>query len=122
MEYQFTKNSLTGDYMVKCSMGHEIVGRWLQEEVNAQLSVIDGILQRLEWMTEGQHHEDKIEGREISVLINRDEVVIQENGIEFEQECAEPDMYLYESESSAACGFEDFVKLVKAWKAFVTSY
>ncbi|WP_104399938.1 YacL family protein [Vibrio penaeicida] len=122
MEYQFTKNSLTGDYLVKCSMGHEIVGRWLQEEVNAQIRVIDGILQRLEWMVDGQHHEDKIEGREISVLITREEVTIQENGFAYQPECDEPDMHIYESESSASCGFEDFVDLVKAWKDFVKSY
>ncbi|MBD1555567.1 YacL family protein [Vibrio sp. S9_S30] len=36
-------------------MGYEIVGRWLQEEVNAQISVINGVLQRLEWVVKGHH-------------------------------------------------------------------
>ena len=33
MEFEFTRNTLMGEYYVKCSMGHEIVGRWLQEEI-----------------------------------------------------------------------------------------
>ncbi len=122
MEYQFIKNSLTGEYLVKCSMGHEIVGRWLQEEVTSQLNIIDDILQRLEWVVEGRHHEDSIEGREINVLIHRDEVTIQENGFTHPLECDEPDMHIYECESNASCGFEDFVELIKAWKDFVASY
>ena len=29
MEFEFIRNTLMGEYYVKCSMGHEIVGRWL---------------------------------------------------------------------------------------------
>ncbi|EFO38617.1 YacL family protein [Escherichia coli] len=40
MEFEFIRNTLMGEYYVKCSMGHEIVGRWLQEEIGKDPTMI----------------------------------------------------------------------------------
>ncbi|EDL50678.1 hypothetical protein VSAK1_09863, partial [Vibrio mediterranei AK1] len=34
MEFEFIKNSFTGEYLVKCEMGQEVIARLLQEEVS----------------------------------------------------------------------------------------
>ena len=48
MEFEFTRNTLMGEYYVKCSMGHEIVGRWLQEEIGKDKQKLDKELDDLE--------------------------------------------------------------------------
>ncbi len=37
MDYEFKKNTLDGSYTCSFSMGHEVLGRWLQEEVGNRL-------------------------------------------------------------------------------------
>ncbi|TDA87186.1 YacL family protein, partial [Halomonas marinisediminis] len=45
MEFEFIRNTLMGEYYVKCSMGHEIVGRWLQDEVGNDWQKIEQVEQ-----------------------------------------------------------------------------
>ncbi|EDK27013.1 hypothetical protein VSWAT3_20145, partial [Vibrionales bacterium SWAT-3] len=37
-----------GEYYVKCSMGHEIVGRWLQEEIGKDKQKLDHVMALIE--------------------------------------------------------------------------
>ena len=43
MEFEFIRNTLMGEYYVKSSMGHEIVGRWLQEEIGKDWQKIEQV-------------------------------------------------------------------------------
>ncbi|GAM72808.1 hypothetical protein JCM19241_2263 [Vibrio ishigakensis] len=42
MEFEFKRGF--GEYSVQTSMGHEIIGRWLQEEIGRDLTKIEQVL------------------------------------------------------------------------------
>ncbi|MCA2014923.1 YacL family protein [Vibrio tritonius] len=120
MDFEFTKNTLLGEYYVKCSMEHQIVARWLQEEIGKDCTKIDQILDLIEKAHQFSAKELQWHGKEISLVLTGQEVTVQENtqlsGIE---EQLEEDFSLYESESYAQCGLEDFESLLLQWREFV---
>jgi uncharacterized protein YacL (UPF0231 family) len=121
MEFQFRKNTLSGEYAIKCSMGHEVVGRWLEEEVLNDKALISRLLTAVETMKAGQASELNFQGREISVCLLHDEVIVRENRLEEHDEEAliDSEFALYTSESTASCGLEDFEELLRSWLAFI---
>ncbi|SHO55309.1 YacL family protein [Vibrio quintilis] len=121
MDYEFKKNSLDGVYYCQCSMGHEIVGRWLQEEIGSEKAQITRVLQFIRHAKQHHAREHCFTGREISVTICEDEVVIQENTLLCADDDAtqyEEELSFYESESSGCCGIEDFERLILQWADF----
>ncbi|MFA0584077.1 YacL family protein, partial [Vibrio sp. 10N.222.51.B2] len=103
MEFEFTRNTLMGEYYVKCSMGHEIVGRWLQEEIGKDKQKLNHVMALIEQSRQDLSNEVTLLGKEISLAINEDDVTIQENVLGHEQEMEEGsefDFYNCESEAS----------------------
>lgn len=121
MEFEFTRNTLMGEYYVKCSMGHEIIGRWLQEEIGTNRQKIDQVCALLDEAQLRTSKEQKLLGTEISLVICEDEVTVQENSLdhaaELEEQHSEYDYY--NCESTASCGLEDFELLIERWKDFI---
>lgn len=120
MEFEFKRGF--GEYSVQTSMGHEIIGRWLQEEIGRDLTKIEQILDLIEQAKHqfGENH--KQEGNEISLSIESSEVLVQDNALFLQTEHdLEPDFELYDSESYAVCGLEDFEALIQQWQRFVTT-
>ncbi|WP_047049828.1 YacL family protein [Vibrio mexicanus] len=120
MEFEFTRNTLMGEYYVKCSMGHEIVGRWLQEEIGKDRDKIAEV-EALIVDSQGKLSSDcRLEGAEISLSIQGDEVTIQENVLDHEMKLEEGSEFdFYNSESTASCGIDDFELLIERWKDFL---
>ncbi len=120
MEFEFTRNTLMGEYYVKCSMGHEIVGRWLQEEIGKDRDKIAQV-EALIADSQGKLSSDcRLEGAEISLSIQGDEVTIQENVLDHEMMLEEDSEFdFYNSESTASCGIDDFELLIERWKDFL---
>ncbi|MFG0605070.1 YacL family protein [Vibrio mimicus] len=122
MEFEFIKNTLLGEYSVRCSMEHQIVGRWLQEEIGQDQVKLKQVLALIEQAEQSPAQEFLWTGREISLLIHGDEITVQDNALAYETEHElETDFSLYDSESIAACGREDFVALLTQWQSFVLS-
>ncbi|MCG9693469.1 YacL family protein [Vibrio sp. Isolate22] len=120
MEFEFTRNTLMGEYYVKCSMGHEIVGRWLQEEIGKDKSKIDQVLALVEESRTNFSNELSMVGKEITLSINEDEVTVQENVLGHEYEMEEGSEFdFYNSESSSVCGIDDFELLMERWVDFL---
>lgn len=120
MEFEFIRNTLMGEYYVKCSMGHEIVGRWLQEEIGKDPVKIHQVEALIERSFSSPSQEHSMIGAEISVVIHGDEVQVQENTLSHGYEVElESDFDLYDSESTASCGIDDFVCLMDQWKDFL---
>ncbi len=123
VEFEFTKNTFLGEYHVSCNMEHQIVARWLQEEIGKDRTKIEQVFSLLDQVHQSPAKEWKLMGKEISLTVLGSEVTVQENSlayshdIEFESEFA-----LYDSESSAECGLEDFESMMRQWKAFIQSY
>ncbi|MEZ8193379.1 MULTISPECIES: YacL family protein [Vibrio] len=121
MEFEFTRNTLMGEYYVKCSMGHEIIGRWLQEEIGTNRQKIDQVCALLDEAQLRTSKEQKLLGTEISLVICEDEVTVQENSLDHDSELEEQhsEYDYYNCESTASCGLEDFELLIERWKDFI---
>ncbi|CAE6912927.1 hypothetical protein ACOMICROBIO_FLGHMIGD_02211 [Vibrio sp. B1FLJ16] len=120
MEFEFIRNTLMGEYYVKCSMGHEIVGRWLQEEIGKDPAKIHLVEALIEQSFSSPSQEHSLTGTEISVSIHGDEVLVQENILAHSYDLElESEFDFYDSESTASCGIEDFVTLIEQWKDFL---
>ncbi|MCA0934836.1 YacL family protein [Vibrio alginolyticus] len=120
MEFEFIRNTLMGEYYVKCSMGHEIVGRWLQEEIGKDPAKIHQVEALIEQSFSSPSQEHSLTGTEISVTIHGDEVLVQENILAHSYDLElDSEFDFYDSESTASCGIEDFVTLIEQWKDFL---
>ncbi|MGL4828249.1 MAG: YacL family protein [Vibrio sp.] len=120
MEFEFIKNTLLGEYSVRCSMEHQIVGRWLQEEIGQDQAKLSQVLALIEQAVKSPAQEFLWAGREISLMVQGDEVQVQDNALAYDAEHElESDFFLYDSESVAACGREDFIALLIQWQNFV---
>ncbi|MEH0675509.1 YacL family protein [Vibrio scophthalmi] len=120
MEFEFIKNTLLGDVYVRSSMGHEVFGRWLQEEIGQDPVKLYSIDQLLASAKAAPQQEFILEGREISLTVQGDEVLVEENSLKHDFHLgAESEFELYESESRASCGLEDFEQLLDQWKSFL---
>lgn len=121
MEFQFTKNSLTGGLRIKCSMGHEVVARFLEEEVTASRQKVAELLDSVQKIKSGELSELSIRGTEISAYLTSDEVMIQENVLAYGEEMdSDSEFDFYNSESTSACGLEDFEDLLDSLLDFIS--
>ncbi|HCG8320327.1 TPA: YacL family protein [Vibrio parahaemolyticus] len=120
MEFEFIRNTLMGEYYVKCSMGHEIVGRWLQEEIGkdpTKIAQVEALIDKAFSLPSQEH---TLTGTEISLMIQGDEVLVQENTLSHDYDVEmESEFDFYDAESTASCGIEDFVALIEQWKDFL---
>ncbi|MBE4110583.1 YacL family protein [Vibrio parahaemolyticus] len=120
MEFEFIRNTLMGEYYVKCSMGHEIVGRWLQEEIGkdpVKIAQVEALIDKAFSLPSQEH---TLIGTEISLMIQGDEVLVQENALSHDYDLEmESEFDFYDTESTASCGIEDFVALIEQWKDFL---
>ena len=120
MEFEFIRNTLMGEYYVKCSMSHEIVGRWLQEEIGKEPANIANVEALITQALASPSQEQRLTGAEISIVIHGDEVLIQENVLDHEYGVEmESEFDFYDAESTASCGLEDFCLLIEQWKDFL---
>ncbi|MBW3694167.1 UPF0231 family protein [Vibrio sp. T187] len=120
MEFEFTRNTLMGEYYVKCSMGHEIIGRWLQEEIGKDRNKIEQVIALIEQSRSNMSKEYSLLGKEISLSINADEVTVQENVLGHDMEMEEGSEFdFYNCESTADCGIDDFELLMEQWMDFL---
>lgn len=120
MEFEFIRNTLMGEYYVKCSMGHEIVGRWLQEEIGkdpAKIAQVEALIDKAFSLPSQEH---TLTGTEIGLMIQGDEVLVQENALSHDYDVEmDSEFDFYDAESTASCGIEDFVALIDQWKDFL---
>ncbi|MBA5762189.1 YacL family protein [Vibrio sp. 404] len=122
MEFEFIRNTLMGEYYVKCSMGHEIVGRWLQDEVGNDWQKIEQVEQLIVQALTNPQQEHFLLGKEISVSIQSDEVTVQENVLAHGEELDDGSEFdFYDCESTASCGIDDFSLAIEQWKSFLTT-
>lgn len=121
MDYEFKKNTLDGSYYCQCSMEHQIIGRWLQEEIGKEYDHITEVDELIASAINKPTQEFSLLGREISLMICGDEVTVQDNALlhHYEQD-TDSEFELYDSESTACCGLEDFQQLLTQWRKFVS--
>ncbi|MFC0323867.1 YacL family protein [Gallibacterium melopsittaci] len=122
MEFQFYRIDRQ-TVNVSCSMEHEAVARWANSEIQGNLAKIEQILMAIEQSRTQPHTIDKIiSGKEFSLHINADEIMVKAN-ILFDEsssdEILEDDLQFYDEENIALCGVEDFIHFLNAYAQFI---
>ncbi|MGL6020757.1 MAG: protein YacL [Gibbsiella quercinecans] len=120
MDYEFLRD-VTGQVMVRFSMGHEAIGHWINEEVKGDLALLDKIEAGAE-QVKGSERQWQLEGHEYTLLMDGEEVMIRANQLAFEGDEMEEGMNYYDDESLSFCGVEDFLAALKAYRAFIRQY
>jgi uncharacterized protein YacL (UPF0231 family) len=120
MEYEFRRNTLTGTLLANFSMDQEALGFWLVEELGECAEKYEEICQVITKLQFNQLTEWRSLGKSLSIELDSEQVRIYandlESGEEFELEDA---MSLYNGESQAICGLEDFHVALESWRAFI---
>lgn len=120
MDFEFTKNTMLGEYRAHFAMEHLIFGRLLEDELKQDRTKIDQILNVAENAGSAPLSDFKWSGTELLVLFHNCEVTVVENSVyQDTEETFEENLNLYDSESSAICGLEDFTVLMDKWLEFI---
>ncbi|ADN00010.1 protein YacL [Dickeya dadantii] len=117
MDYEFLRD-VTGQVVVRMSMGHEAVGHWLNEEVKGQQAVLDEVEAAVRDLA-GSERQWERSGHEYTLLLDSEEVMVRANQLAFETDELEEGMSYYDEESLSLCGLEDFLELLEKYRAFV---
>ncbi len=117
MEYEFLTD-ITGVTKVRMSMGHEAVGHWFNDEVNGDLSLLVDVEQAAREV-KGSERQWQRTGREYTLWLDEEEVMIRANQLAIEGDDIEEGMSYYDEESLSFCGVEDFLAVINAYRAFL---
>lgn len=120
MDYEFLRD-VTGQVIVRFSMGHEAIGHWINEEVKGDFNLLDRIDAGAAEV-KGSERQWQLEGHEYTLLMDGEEVMIRANQLEFEGDEMEEGMNYYDEESLSFCGVEDFLLVLKAYRSFMLKY
>ncbi len=122
MDYDFKKNTLDGSYHAVFSMGHEVLGRWLSEEIEKDCDKIDEIVAQIHQL-KNTTTEWRLVGDELTLSLQDNEALVQANYLFSEDDTElEEDMSFYDEENISVCGFEDLEQVLLAWQAFVKRF
>lgn len=120
MEYEFQRNTLTGALLADFSMGQEILGFWFVEELGECAEKYEMICQIIAKLQNNQLEHWNLTGKALSIELDGEQARIFTNELEsdalFELEEA---LSLYDGESEAFCGLEDFHIALQNWHAFI---
>lgn len=124
MEYQFT-HTMHG-VIARCSMDHEAFARWLNTEITPRPQDLALIFEQIELcrQTYPNFYEWLFEGKEYTLYINGDEVMVKANNLEdtFDEAEMESGFHFYDQESLAFCGLDDFEKFLKGYQTFLKTF
>ncbi|MCL1079348.1 YacL family protein [Parashewanella spongiae] len=122
MDYEFRNNSLEDSVVALFSMEHQAVGRWFTEEIAKDKDKLSTILSVIEHISKDGVTEKKIIGKSITLELSYERVLVYENCIQYDNDyLLEEDMNLYDEESIASCGLEDFRDAMLSYQEFIFS-
>ena len=117
MEYEFLRD-ITGQVLVRMSMGHEVVGHWFNEEVKGNLALLDEVLQAAS-SVKGSERQWQLVGHEYTLWLDGEEVIVCANQLAISGDEMEEGMSYYDEESLSFCGVEDFLRVAHAYREFI---
>ncbi len=120
MNFDFIKNEFLGEYHAKFDLEHQVIGRWLVDEIATDRTKIEQVFALLEQATNNPMQEYQLMGREISLSLLQGEVTIEENALTqcIDSELDE-DFSLYTTEGYSCCGLDDFALMFSKWCEFI---
>lgn len=121
MEYEFRRNSLDGTVFAEFSMEHVILGRFFAEQLGTNKDQCLNILLKIEQIRASKKADWSWQSNDLSIAIDNEQVRVYTNAIDFDEEFElEDSMNMYDAESEAFCGLEDFESALKSWIEFIS--
>lgn len=120
MEYEFRRNSLDGNVHAIFSMDHEVLGKWLSDEVGNNTRLINEILAAIEKIKCAKETQYHLVGADFTLEVDTEQVSIFANVLGFQGDYElEDDMNVYDVESTCSCGIDDFEHVLLRWQQFL---
>jgi hypothetical protein len=121
VDYDFTFDEYDKP-IAEISMGHEAIGIWFNDELGANQQRIDELVDIIDQLVHHRIQQRQIEGTEYQLRLSQEnvEVIALSLGLEVDEELPE-DTNLYDEESYAECGLEDFQEALISWQEFILS-
>ena len=119
MNYQFIRDQL-GSPIAQFDMGSETFSRWFTEELGNDQDKISAVLQAIAQLQSKEIKEYAMQGSDISLSLDPYEVEVRSKNLDIDAPDELPEgTELYDQESMAGCGLEDFIGVLKSWSNFV---
>ncbi|QSX29441.1 YacL family protein [Shewanella cyperi] len=120
MEFEFRRNSLDGSLFANFSMEHEVMGRWFCEELGEDRDGCTRLLAKVAQLQAAGHGEWRQIGRDFTLELDAEQARIFANVLGYDSlDELDEGMSMYDSESEASCGLEDFQHALESWQLFV---
>jgi uncharacterized protein YacL (UPF0231 family) len=120
MEFEFRRNRLDGKVFAEFSMEHAVIGNLFAQEFGDDTDVIQILLAHVQLLKTGTQSHYFQAGADISVDMDNEQVRVFVNAIDFDEDFQfDEDMSLYDAESEAFCGLEDFETALQSWLKFL---
>lgn len=120
MDYEFQRNTLTGTLVADFSQGQEVLGFWFVEELGECSEKYDAINQVIAKLQSNELKNWHMVGKSLSIELDGEQVRVFANDLENSDDIEfEEALSLYNDESEAFCGLEDFHVALQSWHAFI---
>ncbi|MCG9695783.1 YacL family protein [Shewanella sp. Isolate11] len=120
MEYEFRRNTMTGTLIANFTMDHEILGLWFTEELGEDAALYTQLVEDIAKLQQGSISALRRVGKAISLDLDNEQVRVFANVLEMDDELElDESMSLYNGESEAFCGLEDFEAALLSWQQFL---
>jgi uncharacterized protein YacL (UPF0231 family) len=121
VDYDFTFNEYDKP-IAEFSMGHEAIGTWFNDELGANQQRIEELVDIVDQLVRRRVQQRLIEGTEYRLRMNQEDVEVAalSLGLEIDEELPE-NTNIYDDESHAECGLEDFQEALISWQEFIAS-
>ena len=120
MEYEFQRNTLTGTLLADFSMGQEVLGFWFVEELGECSEKYEELCQIIAKLQSNQLKHWRMVGKALSIELDGEQARVFANELESDEEFElEEALSLYDGESEAFCGLEDFHVALQSWRVFI---
>lgn len=126
MEYEFSRDTVSGGFHAKFSLEHEAFSNWLVEEVGNNSEQISRLFDSIDKIRANGCHEQTFQGREYLLTMDADDVTLQLNAAceghgSANGDGAEGELSVNNDNFCAACGLEDFSMMLSSWKGFLNA-
>ncbi len=122
MDYDFTFDEYDKP-IAEFSMGHEAIGSWFNDELGTNQQRIEELVDILEQLVSRRIQQRQVDGTEYQLRMNQEDVEVRalSLGMEVDDEELPENTNLYDNESYAECGLEDFQQVLISWQEFILS-
>jgi uncharacterized protein YacL (UPF0231 family) len=122
VDYDFTFDEYDKP-IAEFSMGHEAIGSWFNDELGTNQQRIEELVDILEQLVSRRIQQRQVDGTEYQLRMNQEDVEVRalSLGMEVDDEELPENTNLYDNESYAECGLEDFQQVLISWQEFILS-